>query len=1181
MLGNDNQGRNLNYLPYISRENQITKQVIKLLIDTGANKNVIRPGVVTNCKLTKNTTIKNISGNHKINRKGKANLIGHGLPCQTFYEMKFHDFFDGIIGSEYLAHVKAKIDYEKETLEIANVKIPYKKYFPAKKLFSHNIQVQTNRDGDWLVPTFQKLNKSFIIEPGLYKSENKKTTIKVLTCQRNVKLQDGKLKLKVNNFETVTPIPIDPKDQITKEVLDKILRTNHLSKFEKETLYQTILENQSVLLKPDEKLTATSAIKHKIITTDDQPVYTKSYRYPHAFKNDVEQQIKELLDNGIIRHSTSPYSSPIWVVPKKLDASGKRKVRVVIDYRKLNEKTVSDKFPIPQIEEILDNLGKSIYFTTLDLKSGFHQIEMDPNHQAKTAFSTALGHFQFTRMPFGLKNAPATFQRAMNNILGGYIGTICFVYLDDIIIMGKDLKTHIENLAKILKRLSDFNLKIQLDKCEFMRRETEFLGHVITQEGIKPDQEKIRKILDWKLPENQKQIKQFLGLSGYYRRFIKDYSKIVKPMTQYLKKDEKVNLNDEKYKAAFSKLKEILASDQVLTYPDFDLPFILTTDASNYAIGAVLSQIQDKVERPIAFASRTLTKCETNYSTIEKEALAIMWGVNKFKPYIYGNKFTLFTDHKPLQYIKNCNKNQKLLNWRTELENYDYTIVYKEGKTNVVADALSRKTEDNCEINANNTNSPVLDCDSSSRAAEPPTEGNQSDNEDIPRDEPTNEDVPIEENDPGNESDGETVHSADSSDDFYIHFVERPINYYRNQIVFRLSRLNTDITENPFPNFRRTIICRNNYDENDIKDLLLKYHDDRQTAIMAPEQIIQIIQEVYRKHFNQKGHFVLTQLQVEDVTNEQRQDIIINKEHNRAHRGVTEVENQIRRSYFFPKLVSKIKMVTQTCKMCNMHKYERKPYNIKLSPRPTTDRPFDRVHMDIFQINRHNFLSLVDSFSKHAQMIFMETKNLTDVKSALASYFGTYFTPRKIVTDHETTFMSLQLKTFLDALNVELEYASCSESNGQVEKTHSTIIEIINTNKYKFPNTDTKTLVNLAISLYNDSIHSATKFSPREIIFNNNNLIDPNQIDENAQQLYDKVKVNIEKARTSQEKRNKSKEDPPHLDPNQEVFLIPNIRKKLDPRAKPTNANEITDKTFRNNKRIKRHKNKIKRLRKH
>lgn len=1120
------------------------------MIDTGANKNIIRPGILANTKLTTNTNIKNIAGNHVINRKGTGNLIHPELPTQTYYELTFHSFFDGIIGSEYLAKNKAKIDYENEVLHICNRKIKFEKYFPEKRLYSHTMELSTTDNGDWFVPTFQRLNKSIIIEPGLYRAANNRTTIKVLTSKKQTPSTESKLKLKVNNFETITPIPVKPNHKITKEILNGIIRTAHLSNMERDELFQTIIENESVLLKPNEKLTATSAIKHKIDTTDNQPIYTKSYRYPHTFKKDVEDQIKELFENGIIKHSVSPYSSPIWVVPKKLDASGKRKVRVVIDYRKINDKTISDRFPIPQIEEILDSLGKSVYFTTLDLKSGFHQIEMDPEHQAKTAFSTALGHFEFTRMPFGLKNAPATFQRAMNNILGEYIGVICFVYLDDIIIIGKDLKTHIINLAKVLKRLAEFNLKIQLDKCEFMRRETEFLGHIITQEGIKPDPEKIMKILDWKLPENQKQIKQFLGLSGYYRRFIKDYSKIVKPMTKYLKKEQPMNLNDSDYRASFLKLKEIIASDQILAYPDFSAPFILTTDASNYAIGAVLSQIQEKSERPIAFASRTLNKCETNYSTIEKEALAIMWGIDKFKPYLYGNKFTLFTDHKPLQFIKNCNKNQKILNWRIELENYDYTIVYKEGKTNVVADALSRKIEENVEVNLTNMHSSISERRNHNEESE---DSSQDDN---------------------------TVHSAQSSDDNYIHFSERPINYYRNQIIFQKSRVETDISETPFTNYHRTIVCRNNFDEQTITDTLKKYHDNKQTAIMAPENLIAAIQEVYKNHFNQNGHFVFTQLRVEDVTSEQRQDILVNKEHDRAHRGMTEVEHQLRRSYFFPKMASKIKMVIHTCKACNMHKYERKPYNIKLSPRPTTDRPFDRVHMDIFQIDKHNFLSIVDAFSKHAQMISMETKNLVDVKNALAQYFCTYGTPRLIITDHETTFRSLELKRFLDSINVELNYASCSESNGQVEKTHSTIIEIINTNKHKFPNLDTTALVHLAIALYNTSIHSATKFTPNEIIFNNNNIINPNQINENSQEIITKVKANIEKAKLQQEKHNKRREHPPNLQDNQDVFIIPNIRKKLDPRAKPIKVKESTDRTFKNNRNIKRHKNKIKRLRK-
>ena len=201
-----------------------------------------------------------------------------------------------------------------------------------------------------------------------------------------------------------------------------------------------------------------------------------------------------MLEDGIIRHSKSPYSAPIWVVPKKLDASGKRKVRVVIDYRKLNDKTKTEKFPIPKIEEILDHLGQAVYFTTL----------MDPRDSKKTAFSTDLGHYEFVRMPFGLKNAPTTFQRAMNLVLDGLIGHKCLVYLDDIIIIGRSLEEHLQNLEEVFDRLTTYNLKIQLDKCEFLKRETEFLGHVITPDGVKPDPKKVQEILNWPIPRTRK-----------------------------------------------------------------------------------------------------------------------------------------------------------------------------------------------------------------------------------------------------------------------------------------------------------------------------------------------------------------------------------------------------------------------------------------------------------------------------------------------------------------------------------------------------------------------------------------------------------------------------------------------------------------------------------------------------
>jgi hypothetical protein len=296
---------------------------------------------------------------------------------------------------------------------------------------------------------------------------------------------------------------------------------------EKEVIYGICHEYKDIFYNENIPLTFTNEVKHRIRTENEDPIYIKPYRQPPSQTREIKEQVDKLLRDNIIQPSHSPWSAPVHLVPKKADASGEKKFRMVVDYRKLNDVTLDDKYPIPNISDIFDKLGKSIYFTTLDLASGYHQIEVDELDRPKTAFSTEFGHYEFSTMPFGLRTAPAIFQRAMDNILRGLQGTQCLVYLDDIIIFSSTLEEHVTKLRKIFTVLRRANLKVQLDKSEFLRKSVLYLGHTITKEGLKPNDDKIKAVLEYPMPKNQKEIKSLLRscriLSPFHKRLCKDY----------------------------------------------------------------------------------------------------------------------------------------------------------------------------------------------------------------------------------------------------------------------------------------------------------------------------------------------------------------------------------------------------------------------------------------------------------------------------------------------------------------------------------------------------------------------------------------------------------------------------------------------------------------------------------
>lgn len=665
-----------------------------------------------------------------------------------------------------------------------------------------------------------------------------------------------------------------------------------------------------------------TAVKAEIRTNTQDPIYAKSYPYPVNMRGEVERQIDELLQDGIIRPSNSPYNSPIWIVPKKPKPNGEKQYRMVVDFKRLNTVTIPDTYPIPDINATLASLGNAKYFTTLDLTSGFHQIHMKESDIPKTAFSTLNGKYEFLRLPFGLKNAPAIFQRMIDDILREHIGKVCYVYIDDIIVFSEDYDTHWKNLRLVLASLSKANLQVNLEKSHFLDTQVEFLGYIVTADGIKADPKKVRAISEMPPPTSVKELKRFLGMTSYYRKFIQDYAKVAKPLTNLTRglyanikssQSSKVPITlDETALQSFNDLKSILCSSEILAFPCFTKPFHLTTDASNWAIGAVLSQDDQGRDRPIAYISRSLNKTEENYATIEKEMLAIIWSLDNLRAYLYGaGTIKVYTDHQPLTFaLGNRNFNAKLKRWKARIEEYNCELIYKPGKSNVVADALSRIPPQLNQLSTDLDANPEDDMQSLA-----------------------------------------TAHSALHDSSRLIPHVESPINVFKNQLIFDTTR-SKYLCEHPFPGYTRHLIPLK---DGSLADLTNSLQSCLRPVIIngvkIPEAHLQRFQSICLANFL-LYKIRITQRLVADVSGAEEICEIIEKEHRRAHRGPTEIRLQLLEKYYFPRMSSTIRLQTSSCQCCKLYKYERHPNKPNLQPTPIPNYPCEILHIDIFALEK-------------------------------------------------------------------------------------------------------------------------------------------------------------------------------------------------------------------------------------
>lgn len=1084
----------------------------KFLIDTGAGTSLIKSPKLQKinsiCDPSDTMSFTGLCANASVHSIGTVEL-NLKVYDETF-PAKFHVIqqesnipFDGIIGNDFLEIQQANIDFEKRELRIKSLPFP----------IVLNLNLNPNQSGSYFLnPRSETLIEVDILNDGvtegitpeisickgvylarsLVKVDGNNKAITTILNTNNCKVKIEHIKLYLEPFqENHSQVFSYCQNQSTKisperlKLLKENIRTDHLNPEEKSSVLETCMEFNDLFYLPNDELTSTKTLTHEIKLSNAIPIQSRNYRYPEVHKKEVTKQIEKMLKQKIIRPSVSPYSSPLWVVPKKLDASGEKKWRVVIDYRGLNNVTIGDAYPIPLPEEIFDEIGYSKYFTTLDLANGFHQIEVKPEDIPKTAFSTPLGHYEFLRMPFGLRNAPSTFQRLMNTVLSGLQGMQCLVYVDDIVIFASSLEEHKNKLKAVFNRLRENNLLLQPDKCEFLRKEIVYLGHKISENGVAPNNEKIKAVMDYPIPKSPKQIKQFLGLIGYYRRFVKDFAKIAKPLTLLLKKDAQFQWLSHQQEA-FEQFKRILTSEPILQFPDFNKPFVLTTDASNYAIGAVLSQGEIGKDLPIAYASRTLSKSEVNYSTTEKELLAIVWGTKHFRPYLFGKKFFIITDHKPLTWLFNCkDPSSKLVRWRLKLEEYEYEIKYKPGRINSNVDALSRN--------------PVLAIQENNETYDTFVKYHYE-NDTIP-------DIPLIKDDlfskfpnalifskdlDENNSNFEnlaSVHDVTSISDDISLYDTIPLRNPKNQQTFLLiSKLNHFDNLSYKDLFHSLQKLRDHLIEENIDELYLK-NPIEENPYLKQDMFNELIQYLFSKH---KLKISLVNKPKFKPQTKQEIKTILEENHSSAisgHAGYLRTYKRVKENYKWPNMKRDIKTYIKSCQSCQINKGSKS----KIAPMQittTSERPFQRLALDIVgplpvtENENKYIITMQDDLTKYSFAKSIKNHEAKTVANQLLEFITIFGIPEAILSDQGSDFCSETIKELNRLLKIKHVFSSPyhPQTNGALERSHLTLKEYlkhyINQNQNNWDD-----YVSLAMFTYNNHIHSSTGFTPFELIF--------------------------------------------------------------------------------------------------
>lgn len=865
-----------------------------------------------------------------------------------------------------------------------------------------------------------------------------------------------------------------PSDERTQKLLTKLQKSFPSDKNMRKMLSELCTEYSDIFAMDTDELTVNNFYEQELHVRDKEPVYSRKYRNAPTEKKEIDRQVKTLLENNLIEPSVSDYNSPVILVPKK-STGIEKKWRLCIDYRKLNKKLIADRHPLPRIDDILDNLGRAKYFSIIDLFSGFHQVPLKENSRNFTTFSTDAGSFRWRVLPFGLNVSPNSFSRMMAIAFSGLPPDRAFIYIDDIIVIGRTESNHIANLRSVFDVLRKYNLKINAEKCRFFQPEVTFLGHRCTSNGICPDDSKLHAIKNYPAPQNKDEVRSFLGTAGYYRKFIKDYAEIAAPLTYLTKKKTKFVWESEQ-RESFERLKNELLSPNVLQYPDPTKPYTITTDASNFACSGVLSQETNGHQLPVAFFSRTFQKGERNKPIIEKELLAIYNSILAFRHYIYGTQFTVFSDHKPLVYLFGMtNPASKLVRIRLELEEYKFEIIHIRGKDNVVADSLSRIHIEDLK-NLTEIDSQILAI----------TRSMSKRNETEPNDTPVNNEsikkVPIFEDLNGYDKQMPRLVSKLNGNSIEINA------YKAHKKIF-----STEI-KNAFVNGKlklQSVISGINDAAKQLKIEKLQLSTCDKLFELCTKN--ELINKAMAMDIETSINLIT---QPETVIDEKRKQEILQQFHDHpifgGHVGFRKTYEKIRKDFYWKDMTRDITSYIKNCQSCRFSKL--KPGNTeKMTITPTPIEPFHEIVIDtvgpLTKSSNNNLyiLTMMCELTKYLIAVPMSDKTAEMVASVIFKHLILVYGPiKQIKSDRGTEFNNSVITELCKLMDMKktISTAYHHQTLGTVERNHRNLNEYIRA--YISENiTDWEHYLEYFVFCYNTTNHSSfeEKYSPFELVF--------------------------------------------------------------------------------------------------